>query len=100
METLGSWLGEGAVPAFGQADLLTVVPQLRNPVHVVQDPTSGALGVAQGGQIVPHGMQAAGGATAWPLLATLPPIYPEWLGDRSFCEIHGVRFPYCSGAMA
>ena len=29
-----------------------------------------------------------------------PPIYPEWLGDRSFCEIHGVRFPYCTGAMA
>jgi PfaD family protein len=36
----------------------------------------------------------------WPLLAVLPPLYPEWLGDRSFGEVHGVRFPYVSGAMA
>ena len=100
MENLGSWIGDGAVPATRQADLLAAVHQLRSPVHVVQDPASGALGVAQGGRFIPPGMQAADGATAWPLLATLPPIYPEWLGDRSFCEIHGVRFPYCTGAMA
>jgi PfaD family protein len=30
----------------------------------------------------------------------LPPLYPEWLGCRSFGEAHGVRFPYVSGAMA
>jgi trans-AT polyketide synthase/acyltransferase/oxidoreductase domain-containing protein len=36
----------------------------------------------------------------FPLLATLPAIYPEWLGDRSFCEAHGVRFPYIAGEMA
>jgi PfaD family protein len=88
------------VPAFKQADLLTVVSELRSPVHVVQDPASGGLGVARGGQPLPQGMQAPAGSPAWPLLATLPPIYPEWLGDRSFCEIHRVRFPYGSGAMA
>ena len=27
-------------------------------------------------------------------------LYPEWLGDRSFCEVHGVRFPYVVGEMA
>lgn len=37
-------------------------------------------------------------ATDW--LATLPPLYPEWLGDRSFSEVHGTRFAYCTGAMA
>jgi trans-AT polyketide synthase, acyltransferase and oxidoreductase domains len=35
-----------------------------------------------------------------PLLATLPALYPEWLGDRSFAEVHGVRFPYVVGEMA
>ncbi|MCA9697323.1 MAG: PfaD family polyunsaturated fatty acid/polyketide biosynthesis protein [Myxococcales bacterium] len=30
----------------------------------------------------------------------LPPLYPEWLGDRSFTQTHGVRFPYVVGAMA
>ena len=27
-------------------------------------------------------------------------MYPEWLGDRSFTETHGTRFPYVSGEMA
>jgi PfaD family protein len=27
-------------------------------------------------------------------------VYPEWLGDRTFQEIHRVRFPYLTGAMA
>ena len=34
------------------------------------------------------------------LVAILPSIFPEWLGDRSFCEEMSIRFPYLSGAMA
>ena len=34
------------------------------------------------------------------LLAVLPPVYPEWLGERSFTAAHGVRFPYVIGEMA
>lgn len=34
------------------------------------------------------------------LLASLPPLYPEWLGDRTFQQTHGVRFPYVAGSMA
>ncbi|MUL63449.1 2-nitropropane dioxygenase [Mycobacterium sp. CBMA 234] len=34
------------------------------------------------------------------LIAVLPPIYPEWLGERSFTAAHGVRFPYVIGEMA
>ena len=33
-------------------------------------------------------------------LGALPALYPEWLGDRSFLEVHGLRFPYVAGAMA
>lgn len=33
-------------------------------------------------------------------VATLLGVYPERLGDRSFLEAHGVRFPYCTGSMA
>nr|WP_225908123.1 PfaD family polyunsaturated fatty acid/polyketide biosynthesis protein [Hyphomonas sediminis] len=32
--------------------------------------------------------------------ATLPPVYPEWLGDRSFAADHGARFCYVAGEMA
>ncbi|MFY1621170.1 PfaD family polyunsaturated fatty acid/polyketide biosynthesis protein, partial [Micromonospora sp. WMMD736] len=34
------------------------------------------------------------------VLAVLPPIYPEWLGERGFTATHGVRFPYVIGEMA
>lgn len=30
----------------------------------------------------------------------LPPLYPEWLGSRTFCEVHKVRFSYIGGEMA
>lgn len=100
MEAIGVWTGNGAAPAFSQAELLATVQQFRVPAHIVQDPGTGALGVAQAGQFLPSAEQVPPGTPVWPVLATLPPSYPEWLGDRSFCEIHGVRFPYVSGAMA
>jgi trans-AT polyketide synthase, acyltransferase and oxidoreductase domains len=34
------------------------------------------------------------------LIAVLPPIYPEWLGGRTFTTFHDCRFPYVVGAMA
>ncbi len=61
-------------------------------MHVVREVS------AQGGRVgVTFGAPEAAGAE-W--LGTLPPLYPEWLGDRAFTEAHGVRFPYCTGAMA
>jgi len=30
----------------------------------------------------------------------IPPVYPEWLGDRGFSAVHGTRFPYVVGEMA
>ncbi len=30
----------------------------------------------------------------------LPPVYPEWLGDRAFAAAHGARFNYVVGEMA
>ncbi len=33
-------------------------------------------------------------------LASLAPMYPEWLGDRYCQETHGLRFPYVVGSMA
>ncbi|MEZ4237660.1 MAG: PfaD family polyunsaturated fatty acid/polyketide biosynthesis protein [Myxococcota bacterium] len=63
------------------------------------DPASRRLGVGRGGGVAAREAPTNGKSTL-PLLATLPAIYPEWLGDRSFCETHGVRFPYLTGAMA
>jgi PfaD family protein len=56
------------------------------------------LGIGLQGKVITA--QQLNGNPAYPIEATLPPMYPEWLGDRSFCDVHGVRFPYVTGAMA
>lgn len=103
MESIGVWVGEAGselAPAFKQVDLVDVSAKFRSPAYVVQDPASGAIGVALRGQLFPGDTAAPAGLLGWPVLGILPPLYPEWLGDRSFSEIHNVRFPYVSGAMA
>ena len=92
---VGAWSAGQLPAAFGQADVARAIERVREPVHVVREGASGRVGVGFGGSVAP-----AGQAGAWPLLATLPAIYPEWLGDRSFNEVHGVRFPYVAGEMA
>ena len=95
--TSTAWQSANAVPAFHPADVLAAAHRVRETTHLVGDAERG-VGVAQGGDVVLAG--ATNGVPHWPLLASLPPVYPEWLGDRSFGQVHGVRFPYVSGAMA
>jgi len=54
------------------------------------------VGLGLSGKTHPANDVAASGFSH---LGTLPALYPEWLGDRSFCEVHTVRFPYVAGAM-
>ncbi len=43
---------------------------------------------------------SAAGAVSPSEAMTLPPVYPEWLGDRAFAATHGARFNYVVGEMA
>ena len=53
-----------------------------------------AVGLDDGGSLTePMGQDEA-------LIGVLPPVYPEWLGDRAFAAAHGCRFPYVVGEMA
>ena len=65
-------------------------------MHVVRRVSDQARGLALGGELVPKAVSA----DAHEVLASLPGLFPEWLGDRSFMEVHGCRFPYVLGAMA
>lgn len=82
--------------AFAPAGILDLIQQVRRPVAIVRDERLGRLGV------VPAGVDGRGEAQAerGTLVGLLPALYPEWLGDRSFCETNGTRFPYVVGAMA
>ena len=77
--------------------MITAIHKIRESLLVSRSHTTGAPHFV-------HGMQALGGADAVSSddehIATLPAIFPEWLGDSSFCSIHRVRFPYVVGEMA
>lgn len=78
-----------APPRFDPEGVLEAARDLRASVHVVEEPSTRRRGVA-----------AAGELQGTSLIATLGPTPPEWLGDRTFLDAHGVRFPYVAGAMA
>lgn len=74
--------------AFSPQDLLQALPRFRETTFVVQAPDGSV------------GLQFQSPSQDLTLLGVLPPLYPEWLGNRSFTETHGLRFPYVGGAMA
>ena len=88
------WRPSDRPAAFTPAELASASQTVRTTAYVVQD-EAGRRGVGLGGEFVDD--PAPG---ALPVLALLPPLYPEWLGDRSFCEAHATRFAYITGAMA
>jgi trans-AT polyketide synthase, acyltransferase and oxidoreductase domains len=91
---VAGWRGPTS-PSFADSDVIAATHQIREHSFVVVDPGTGRYGVATGGLLV-----AAGVSESWPVIAVLPPLFPEWLGDRSFNEVHGTRFPYATGDMA
>jgi len=93
--SVGSWRPGAARPAFDAEEIAAALPRVRDPVHLVYDRASRRIGLGLGGDVL-----SARDDGEYALLATLPASYPEWLGDRSFNEAHGVRFPYVAGEMA
>lgn len=90
--TAARWLPGDRPPAADADSLRHALADVRKPVVLVQ--TGDDVAVAEGGSIswdVPDGL---------PVCAILPPQHPSALGDPSFCDDHGLRFPYVTGAMA
>ena len=98
MTPIAFWSGSDS-PAFTASAIASVTEQIRETVSVILDPTTGQLGVATGGSLTSEEPDPTT-TRSWPVTAILPAMYPEWLGDRSFAEAHGTRFPYVAGAMA
>jgi len=98
LTAVGTWRAGPWLPAFTQEELALAVPFVREPVHVVREGAQGRVGLARAGDCIRA--DEVNGVPTFPLLATLPALYPEWLGDRAFLEVHGLRFPYVAGAMA
>ncbi len=96
LRPIGIWSPDSAPPAFSPQELSAVIPRIREPLHIIQESSSGWLGAGQSGHVFPlHQSEQPG----YLLMASLPAIFPEWLGERSFLETHHLRFPYIAGAM-
>ena len=76
--------------SYSAPDITAALRRIREALYVVRRTSDSAMGLRLSAAPV-AGEEIAG---------ALPPLYPEWLGDRSFQEAHGVRFPYCVGPMA
>lgn len=92
LPSLASWTPGGEPAAFDAEGLARAARRVREPCLVVQDLASGRVGAAFGGDASSSGPCA--------LVAALPPLWPEHLGNRAFLEAHGCRFPYVVGEMA
>lgn len=66
----------------------------RKRTYIIHNHKTQMLGIAFGGHI------SSSNVSDSEIIASLPPLYPEWLGDRTFQETHKVRFPYIIGEMA
>ena len=94
---VGGYVGGDAGPGehvdFSATALVTAAARCRETVHVLRSEPTGRIGVAFGDHV-----DARNGD--YSCVASLPGVYPEWLGSSEFLETHCVRFPYTSGAMA
>jgi trans-AT polyketide synthase/acyltransferase/oxidoreductase domain-containing protein len=99
---VGFWIGAPSETNFSPIDSEAIRFSIRQSTKVVFDSRAQRIGLAGVGEVLSNeptnGLK--NGAQSYPLLGILPPLYPEWLGDRGFQETHGLRFAYVGGAMA
>ncbi len=86
--------GDGALEP-GRAAIIRALHTLDAPLILVDGPQGPS--VAHGGTTTLGGPRTPG---ALPLLAWVPALTPDALGDASFREDYGVRVCYAAGAMA
>ena len=97
-DNAGVWVGDPSEASFLPLDAAAIQSSIRKSTCVVFDAATRRIGIAQQGEVKTSPVQ--NGTPHYSLLGILPPLYPEWLGDRGFQETHGVRFAYVGGALA
>jgi trans-AT polyketide synthase/acyltransferase/oxidoreductase domain-containing protein len=89
----GQSIGERSAVFFGALTADVVARSMRESVSVVHDPVENRRGLT-------FGLDPPAGSEVYSLLGVLPPLYPEWLGERGFLDSNGLRFAYVGGSMA
>lgn len=93
--SFGYWVTPDPTPAASApADFRSALADLAAPVAIVR--MENGLAVAKGGSIA----LGPRPAHSLPVVAYLPALRPEQLGDPSFLRDHGLKYAYMTGAMA
>jgi trans-AT polyketide synthase, acyltransferase and oxidoreductase domains len=85
------WEGSISSIAFDEAGIRSGLLNLKDPVYIVR--VGGRVGLSNSGKPASHPTQAE-------LLAHLPPLPPENLGNPAFKDLYGLKYAYTAGAMA
>jgi trans-AT polyketide synthase/acyltransferase/oxidoreductase domain-containing protein len=92
-DTVLGWLQDaGNLAALNAQTAKAQLAKLGQPLFVAR--REGELLLASGGPLTGKT------ADALPVVAYVPPVRPQSLGDASFCADHGVAYPYIGGSMA
>lgn len=75
-----------------RSQLLAAIRNFRRPLRLMWDEREG--------RNIFMGDDAGAQPSSSAQIGYLPPIFPEWLGDRSFLTRHDLRFAYICGEMA
>lgn len=93
---IGWWKGNAADLKSHESDVHATLNKITRPVFVVLN--EGKLAVADNGDVSFDLNSRPSGAL--PLMGMSMPSFLENLGDRSFCEDHGLKYAYVGGSMA
>lgn len=93
---LGWWYADAQPPRTGSEALREAFLDFDQAHLLIQ--ISDGFGLAVGGKC--SFSRSHDGEGCYPIRAILPPVELGSLGDSGFCQKHGLRFPYVTGAMA
>jgi trans-AT polyketide synthase, acyltransferase and oxidoreductase domains len=91
----GWWNPNGSAPTADPTALRAAIGALSQSITFVDD--DGTLSLARGGECILGDSESE---RALPIAAHAPTIRVANLGDPRFCEDHGLKYPYVTGAMA
>jgi trans-AT polyketide synthase, acyltransferase and oxidoreductase domains len=93
VRSIQSWESSVEQIAFDPAGIQAKLLTLELPCYLVN--AKGQVGVTHA---IPH--NASGNMESLEMLAALPPLRLQQLGDPTFLAFHGVKYAYAAGAMA
>ena len=94
----GYWLSGDILPVSGEAALKEALLSINSPVYILADTHDGWRSVSGGTAVL--GAQPDSDQPSYPLLALVPALPPEALGDPNFKAQFNLRYAYICGAMA